>query len=417
MSNMRPIKTEVDIGRIGREIIGNVEDFVLIGIPFCRRKISIQAVKCGARASWGNFNATEINITSKGHFAFHFVSQADIDRVVTRGPWVFDGVLMGFQQVKGNQRYDDVEVSKLSFWVQLHSLPLNYFREPIVRMIGETIGDVQEIKFTDEDGSSLEDIVRLRIVMDLDSFFTPAVSLKDDGKWIHVKYEKLPYICRYCGRINHADEDCNLSFDLENIPADLKTWATVPIQGLPRVHFPFGDWMCTQRYQRGRDNSGGGNFGLNIFPATRTNPSMRDRGESSSLNSVADESEPTQQDQKHEEVGGPQAVNDQNETRVSPRAGIVRGKRVMTLGEDEGMETSINALAGNEVELIANLLNKALGLSKTDLVNIIKETVKCRGSTSKAMAMAMAMAMAFNIISPKDSMVTSLEIRWLWQIF
>ncbi|KAJ8625334.1 hypothetical protein MRB53_033864 [Persea americana] len=129
---------------------------------------------------------------------------------------------------------------------------------------------------------------------------------------------------------------------------------------------------------------------------------MRDRGESSSLNSVADESEPTQQDQKHEEVGGPQAVNDQNETRVSPRAGIVRGKRVMTLGEDEGMETSINALAGNEVELIANLLNKALGLSKTDLVNIIKETVKCRGSTSKAMAMAMAMAMAFNIISPKD---------------
>ncbi|KAJ8625333.1 hypothetical protein MRB53_033863 [Persea americana] len=245
MLNMRPIKTEVDIGRIGREIIGNVENFVLIGIPFCRRKISIQAVKCGARASWGNFNATEINITSKGHFAFHFVSQADIDRVVTRGPWVFDGVLMGFQQVKGNQRYDDVEVSKLSFWVHLHSLPLNYFREPIVRMIGETIGDVQEIKFTDEDGSSLEDIVRLRIVMDLGSFFTPAVILKDDGRWIHVKYEKVPCICRNCGRINHADEDCDLIFDLENIPADLKTWATVPIQELPRVHFPFGDWMCT----------------------------------------------------------------------------------------------------------------------------------------------------------------------------
>ncbi|XXG58142.1 hypothetical protein AAC387_Pa04g0529 [Persea americana] len=227
MSNMRPIRTEVDIGRIGREIVGNVEDFVLIGIPFCRRKISIQAVKRGARASWGNFNATEINITSKGHFAFHFVSQADIDRVVTRGPWVFDGVLMGFQQVKGNQRYDDVEVSKLSFWVQLHSLPLNYFKEPVVQMIGEIIGDVQEIKFTDEDGYSLEDIVRLRIVMD------QAVSLKDDGRWIHVKCEKLPYICRYCGRINHADEDCDLSFDLKNIPVDLKTWATVPIQVLP----------------------------------------------------------------------------------------------------------------------------------------------------------------------------------------
>ncbi|KAJ8617044.1 hypothetical protein MRB53_013230 [Persea americana] len=227
MSNMRPIRTEVDIGRIGREIVGNVEDFVLIGIPFCRRKISIQAVKRGARASWGNFNATEINITSKGHFAFHFVSQADIDIVVTRGPWVFDGVLMGFQQVKGNQRYDDVEVSKLSFWVQLHSLPLNYFKEPVVQMIGEIIGDVQEIKFTDEDGYSLEDIVRLRIVMD------QAVSLKDNGRWIHVKCEKLPYICRYCGRINHADEDCDLSFDLKNIRVDLKTWATVPIQVLP----------------------------------------------------------------------------------------------------------------------------------------------------------------------------------------
>ncbi|KAJ8647605.1 hypothetical protein MRB53_000628 [Persea americana] len=140
---------------------------------------------------------------------------------------------------------------------------------------------------------------------------------------------------QYCGRINHADEDCDLSFDLENIPADdLKTWATVPIRGLPKVRFPFGDWMCTQRYRRRRDNSGGGNFGLKNFPATITNPSMRERGESSSLNSVADESEQTQQDKKHEEVGGPQAVDDQNETRVSPRVGIVRGKRVMTLGED-----------------------------------------------------------------------------------
>eukprot|EP00268_Persea_americana_P055768 TRINITY_DN6510_c0_g1_i3.p1 TRINITY_DN6510_c0_g1~~TRINITY_DN6510_c0_g1_i3.p1 ORF type:complete len:199 (-),score=24.14 TRINITY_DN6510_c0_g1_i3:842-1438(-) len=128
----------------------------------------------------------------------------------------------GSSKLRIIKRYDDVEVFKLSFWVQLHSLPFNYFREPIVRMIGEIIGDVQEIKFTDEDGSSLEGIVRLQIVMDLGSFFTPAVNLKDDGRWIHVKYEKLPYICRYCGWINYADKDCDLSFDLENIPADLK---------------------------------------------------------------------------------------------------------------------------------------------------------------------------------------------------
>lgn len=54
-------------------------------------------------------------------------------------------------------------------------------------MIGEVIKDVQEIQFFDEDGNPFEDIVRLRVAMDLFSPSIPAVRLIQDGRWILVK--------------------------------------------------------------------------------------------------------------------------------------------------------------------------------------------------------------------------------------
>lgn len=59
-----------------------------------------------------------------------------------------------------NRTFEDVDVNFLSFWVQLQSLPLHYYKESTVRRIIERAGVIKEICFQDENGLPYEDTIR-----------------------------------------------------------------------------------------------------------------------------------------------------------------------------------------------------------------------------------------------------------------
>lgn len=122
-----------------------------------------------------------------------------------------------------------VKLDRFSILVQLHNLPLQSYKHSTVSKIGKLIGDVQEIRFEDDDGTPYPDIVRMWVEMMLEDRFSPAVKMTNKGRWIYVKYEKLPTICKFCGLINHGEDECYESYTLENIPANLADWAEIPI--------------------------------------------------------------------------------------------------------------------------------------------------------------------------------------------
>jgi hypothetical protein len=53
--------------------------------------------------------------------------------------------------------------------------------------------------------------VRIRVMIDVNFSLKCVVSLNVEGegkKWCFIKYEKVPFFCKHCGRIGHNHEEC-----------------------------------------------------------------------------------------------------------------------------------------------------------------------------------------------------------------
>ena len=71
-------------------------------------RFTVSRLQSLVSANWSGFDKAVVNPIVKDHFSFQFPSQEEIDRVWCRGPWIFDGVLMGLRQVRKDQAFTNV---------------------------------------------------------------------------------------------------------------------------------------------------------------------------------------------------------------------------------------------------------------------------------------------------------------------
>lgn len=105
---------------------------------------------------------------------------------------------------------------RASFLVQLHGIPPHYMTMKVALKISEVIGVVSCPKeFKEMDGGNF---LRLKVSLDLTLPFCHGrlISLKNGKQiWISFKYEQLPNLCYWCGRLTHDDKDCKFWIDSE----------------------------------------------------------------------------------------------------------------------------------------------------------------------------------------------------------
>lgn len=94
----------------------------------------------------GDFPFQIIYTNADNCHSFSFRTQ-EVDIVWRKGPWFFNGVLLAIRQVDPRLAYYDEKVDSISCWIQIHILPLLYFKESIVTAICSKVGAVQEIQF------------------------------------------------------------------------------------------------------------------------------------------------------------------------------------------------------------------------------------------------------------------------------
>lgn len=113
--------------------------------------------------------------------------------------------------------------------------------------INERVGEIQEVFFEDEDededGSPHDDIVRVRVIVNLERCLIPAIRLKKENCWVHIKDEKLQAFCKFRGLITHDEDDCNMIYKLADTPPQFSEWAIMPVPTMENhlIHYPFGD--------------------------------------------------------------------------------------------------------------------------------------------------------------------------------
>lgn len=158
---------------------------------------------------------------------FKFASEADKRRVLSGGPWHFERALIVLKEPSGIGEITKQVFTHSAFWVQLHNIPVGCMEQETVRMLGETIGTVEEID-ADEEGECIGQYARVRISIDITQPLKKIIYVEQEGEEdipIPVVYERLSDFCFCCGRIGHPYKECD------------------KYEGQPKDKLAYGVWM------------------------------------------------------------------------------------------------------------------------------------------------------------------------------
>ena len=160
---------------------------------------------------WRAKNGFKIQSFGDHKILFIFDNMEDVDRILEGEPWTFDKHLVVMNRYENESSLQDIKFEKTKLWVQLHGLPIKYITIEAAKKIGSVLGEVyvpMNPKFFD--GGHF-----VRIQVSIDSSLPLCrgrlVSIDEGGKqvWVAFKYERLPNICYWCGRLTHDDRDCD----------------------------------------------------------------------------------------------------------------------------------------------------------------------------------------------------------------
>ena len=147
---------------------------------------------------------------------FTFDDKSEMEKVLATEPWSFVKHLMVLQCYDRETDEGDMEFKKVTFWVQVHNLPVRFRTRRIAEQLYEAIGTTNVV--TDEVETEGEKFMRVRVTIDISQTLCRGrvISL-DSGKelWVSFKYERLPNLCYKCGRLTHDDRDCDLWVESE----------------------------------------------------------------------------------------------------------------------------------------------------------------------------------------------------------
>ncbi|CAN0926117.1 hypothetical protein LINGRAHAP2_LOCUS35153 [Linum grandiflorum] len=99
--------------------------------------MNVHAVRRSLPNVWEPGRGVEVDELEGGLFLFRFEHQLDVRKVVDKGPWHFNGVLLIVHELQPGEFPDQVPLTHIPFWVQVHHLPFGYFSEDVGRALGD----------------------------------------------------------------------------------------------------------------------------------------------------------------------------------------------------------------------------------------------------------------------------------------
>lgn len=201
-----------------------------------QRVLNLEAIARTFKQLWSTKKGFEVKDMGNHVVLFVFLDETDADRVLLGEPWSYDKYLVSLRRLEKNGAVKDLVFDRIDFWIQIHDIPICDMTPEAAAEIGKVCGEVQPgIRDRGvQDGSTF---MRIRVRVDTSKPLCRGRKFRrEDGEigWIRFKYERLPILCYWCGRLSHSDKDCELW---------IRSNGT-----LTESDRQFGAWLCAPLY-------------------------------------------------------------------------------------------------------------------------------------------------------------------------
>ena len=137
---------------------------------------------------------------------FIFDNEEEVEKIMEGEPWSFNKHLVMIKRYDYSIPIKDFVFDHVSLWVQIHDIPTQYLSREIAEKLCEATGVVnKESSLSEVDRGS---VMRIRVKVDVTLPLCRGKIFKlGNGTkgWVSFKYERLPNVCYWCGRLNHID--------------------------------------------------------------------------------------------------------------------------------------------------------------------------------------------------------------------
>ncbi|KAK3429906.1 hypothetical protein EUGRSUZ_E01407 [Eucalyptus grandis] len=132
---------------------------------YSKPNVNFQAFLNTMKRAWKTKNV-DCTLLEPEFFSFSFASEADKQRVLNSGPWLFSSNLLMLQQCHLNTPELCYEFTHCAFWVHFYGLPFGRVTREIVKDVASKIGKVMEGKL-EAKGNSNYKVGKTRINLNL----------------------------------------------------------------------------------------------------------------------------------------------------------------------------------------------------------------------------------------------------------
>jgi hypothetical protein len=161
------------------------------------------------RSAWNSAKEVSWRKIEDNLFTIQFTCLGDWNKAMFQGPWFFRNQALIIEEYDGFANPRTVVLDKITVWAQVWKLPDLCLKEPIIKGMCRSMGEVLEVQIKLPTGF-VGPFVRIRVKLHIDKKLIRFVPLTKDKKkeWYQIKYEKLPTFCFQCGLIGHWHEEC-----------------------------------------------------------------------------------------------------------------------------------------------------------------------------------------------------------------
>ena len=175
-----------------------------------KRALNTESVVRTFNPIWRPKNGFKVRRVGDHIILFIFDNEDEVEKIIEGEPWSFDKHLVMLKCYDYSIPIQDLVFGHVSLWVQVHDIPTKCLSREVAEKLCKVMGVVNKESSLVEVDRGTVMRVRVKVDVTLPLCRGQIFKLGNGSKgWVSFKYEQLPNVCYWCGRLNHVDKDCD----------------------------------------------------------------------------------------------------------------------------------------------------------------------------------------------------------------